>query len=286
MCFMAVITRTQAGTSLGGVLETVRKARGISQRGLAKMIGKNSALISMIESGKRAATPDVVAAILDALEVEPEQADEIRNLAAAAGQTGQWVATTIPERRQQLAALLAAETKATKVTHMAALRVPGVLQTTEVIRAIMVQSGVPVDEIDERVMLRIGRRDLITRPNPAQLEVLLGEAAIRYVIGGPEVWTRQLRYLNEMGELPNVTLRAVPYSAGNTPLLDGPFILLESEVGQEIVSLDLHRSGLMLQDREDIAAHRQAVEVTRAKAMSPAETAGLIAKVQSELEQE
>jgi hypothetical protein len=67
--------------------------------------------------------------------------------------------------------LLNAERTATRVTHVAPLLIPGVLQSTDVIRSIMVEGGVPTSEIDERVAVRIGRRELITRREPAHLDV-------------------------------------------------------------------------------------------------------------------
>jgi hypothetical protein len=106
-----------------------------------------------------------------------------------------------------------------------ALLVPGILQTYEVIRAIMVAAGVPETEIDERVNDRLGRRHLITRRGPAHLTVLLGEAAIRQNIGGRPIMADQLRYLLELEKFPNVELLAVPFSANWTPALTGSYML-------------------------------------------------------------
>ncbi|HWC20665.1 MAG TPA: DUF5753 domain-containing protein, partial [Flexivirga sp.] len=197
--------------------------------------------------------------------------------------SGRWHAVTVAERRQQMNALLAAERTATTVTHLAPLLIPGVLQTSAVIRAIMVDADVPLDEIDERVAIRIGRRDLITRKSPAELDVVLGEAAIRHVIGGPEVWVEQLTYLTEMIDLPNVQVRIIPFGAGWTPVLTGSFILFDSDQAPSIISLEMHRGGLILYAEEDIAVHRQKAEAARAKAMSAEDSLELIAKVKSEL---
>ncbi|MEC3974916.1 DUF5753 domain-containing protein, partial [Amycolatopsis sp. H20-H5] len=175
---------------------------------------------------------------------------------------------------------------ATHVTQVMPLMVPGVLQTADVIRTLMHEAGVPTEELEERVVTHIGRRDLITRRNPARLDVLLGEAAIRYVIGGPAAWADQLQYLLEMGELPNVELRLVPYRAGWSPILVGSFTLYESDQAQPIVSLDLHGSGLTLRTKEDIDKHRRDAEWAQKKAISPDETAGHIAEVLQEQKRE
>ena len=109
-------------------------------------------------------------------------------------------------------------------------------------------------------------------------------AAIRYVIGGPAIWADQLRYLLEMGELPNVELRLVPYRAGWSRILGGSFTLYESDQAPPVVSLDLHGSGLTLRAKDDIEAHRRDAETARDKALSPAATAEHIAEVLRETE--
>jgi transcriptional regulator with XRE-family HTH domain len=264
--------------TFGDALKEARESRGISLRKLAVLIGRkesDSGLISRWETGERTPKPDDVASVIEALGLGDDAAAELMALATNAGQSGRWHAVTI--------ALLAAERTATTVTHLAPLLIPGVLQTSAVIRAMMLEGEVPVDEIDERVAIRIGRRDLITRRTPAMLDVLLGEAAIRQVIGGRDVWAEQLTYLAEMVELPNVEVRIIPFGAGWTPALAGPFILFDSDQAPSIISLELHRGGLMLYADEDVAVHRQKAEAARSKAMGEKESLDLIAKVKNEL---
>jgi len=272
--------------NLGDALKEARESRGVSLRKLAVLIGRkesDSGLISRWETGERNPKPDDVASIVEALGIGDDAGAELMALAANVGQGGRWHAVTVVERRQQMNALLAAERTATTVTHLAPLLIPGVLQTSAVIRAIMVDAEVPADEIDERVAIRIGRRDLITRKAPATLDVLLGEAAIRHVIGGRDVWVEQLTYLSEMIELPNVNVQIVPFEAGWTPVLTGSFILFDSAQAPSIINLELHRGGLMLYAEEDIAVHRRKAEVARRKAMSAEASLELIAKVKGEL---
>jgi transcriptional regulator with XRE-family HTH domain len=272
--------------NLGDALKEARESRGVSLRKLAVLVGRkesDSGLISRWETGERTPKPEDVASIIEALDIGDDAAADLMALATNAGQSGRWHAVTVAERRQQMNALLAAERTATTVTHLAPLLIPGVLQTSAVIRAIMVEADVPADEIDERVAIRIGRRDLITRRSPATLDVLLGEAAIRHVIGDRDVWAEQLTYLLEMTELPNVKVQIIPFEAGWTPALAGPFILFDSDQAPSMISLELHRGGLMLYADDDIRVHRQKAEAARRKAMSAEESLDLIATVKTEL---
>jgi transcriptional regulator with XRE-family HTH domain len=283
---MAGSTRTSSAIFLGEKLRTAREGRKISLRKLAELMGRkpsDSGLISRWESGDRVPKADDVAKIVEALGIDADEAAELTALANGTS-SSPWLAITLPERRQQINAVLAAERTATTVTHIAPLLIPGVLQTAEIIRAIMIDGEVPADEIDERVNTRIGRRHLITRKNPAQLDVLLGEAAVTQIIGGRPVMADQLRWLLEMMDYPNVDIRVLPRDAGWTPALTGAYVLIDSDEAPSIVSLETHGGGLLLHSREDVATHRQAAEAVRKKAMNSTDTVALITKVLTELE--
>lgn len=286
MCCMAGSAPTSPLLTFGTVLRTAREERGISLRKLAELIGRkasDSGLISRWETGERYPKPDEVVTISEVLGFDADEAIQLIASAESPARTRR-LSTTLPERREHMNAVIRAEGTATKVTHVAPLLIPGVLQTYEVIRTIMSIGGVSDDEIGERVNDRIGRRHLITRRNPAQLTVLLGEAAIRQCIGGREIMADQLRYLLELAEMPNVELLAVPFTANWTPLLTGSFMLIDSDVAPSIVSSEQHRSGLRFEDPQDIASYRRDADAVREEAMSPADTAELIARVLMELE--
>jgi transcriptional regulator with XRE-family HTH domain len=286
LCCMSGSTRSPAAIGLGEKLRALREKHGLTTRKMAAEIGRkesDSGLITRWETGERTPRPDDIARIVEAFDLDAEEAAEFSEMSSSATQSP-WLAVSLPARQQQVRALLRVERTAKRAIHVALGLIPGVLQTAEVIRAIMVDAGVPEDEIDERVNTRIGRRQLITRKNPAHLEVLLDEAAIRHIIGSRQIMAEQLRYLLEFGDVPNVDLRIVPYSASWTPALTGSFILFDSDEAPSIVSLEMHRSGLILHDPNDIAVYRQDADAVREKAMGPAATAELIAEVATELE--
>jgi transcriptional regulator with XRE-family HTH domain len=283
---MAGSAPTSTALALGEKLRGLREAQGLSLRKLAEMIGRkpsDSGLVSRWETGERLPKPDDVVKIVEVFGLDSDEAIELSTMASGGGRSRR-LSVTLPERREHMNAVIRAERTATKITHVAPLLIPGVLQTYDVMRAIMVAGGVDESEIDERVNDRLGRRHLITRRNPAHLTVLLGEAAIRQCIGGRQVMADQLRYLLEMAEWANIELRAVPFSANWTPLLTGSFMLIDSDEVPSIVSAEQHRSGLRFEDPKDIASYRRDADAVREEAMSPADTAELIARVLTELE--
>ncbi|GAB3473824.1 transcriptional regulator with XRE-family HTH domain [Amycolatopsis cihanbeyliensis] len=276
-------TRTPKARALGAALAEARRERGLSQRGLATKTGKSPGTIARWETGDRVPDPEDVAAVLTALEISGERYADIHAMATGTREP-RWLAVTLPEQRQQLNALLECGRTATTVTDVSPLLVPGVLQNSEYVRAIMEAGGVPQDEVETRVAVRVGRRELITRAEPAEFVALLGEAALRQVIGSREVLVKQLRYLLELGELPNVHLRVLPFDSGWHPALEGPFVLIESTEDDPVVHLELRDTGLFLHEPEDVARYRRAIDAIGAVALDPRESAGLIAGIAAETE--
>ena len=77
--------------------------------------------------------------------------------------------------------------------------VPGLLQTEEYARAVVLQGapGVDAEEVERRVALRMGRQKLLTRENPPRYWVIMDEAALRRPMGGRDVHVAQIERLTD-----------------------------------------------------------------------------------------
>ena len=188
------MARTPKAQALGAMLRQARKDKGITLDDLGAAIHRDIGTISRWENGERTPKPEQVAQILTRLDVSGERYDDIMTLAYGVNES-QWVATSLPEQRQQMAAYIDWEQSATTIVEVDPLMVPGLLQTTSYIKAVMTAGGVPPDEIASRIAARIGRRDVLDKPKPAQLLLLLGQGALNQDIGGREVTLEQIRYL-------------------------------------------------------------------------------------------
>jgi hypothetical protein len=95
--------------------------------------------------------------------------------------------------------------------------VPGLFQTADYVRTIIATylPELGPEEIERRVALRMARQTLITRvtARPA-LVAVVNEAVLHRPVGGPRVMRDQLRRLLELEELPNVSVRVVPFAIG------------------------------------------------------------------------
>jgi transcriptional regulator with XRE-family HTH domain len=275
--------KTPKARALGDALAEARRNRKLSQRELAAIIGCSPGTIARWETGARVPQSGDIQKILTELTVSSEKQDQIFALAQSSDQPG-WLATTLPEQRAQLDALVGFERKATKIINVEPLMIPGVLQTGEFIHAVMTTGGVPPDEIATRTAVRIGRRDVITRRNPARLLAIIGEPALRQVIGNYQIMATQLKYLLELVELPNIDVRVIPFTAGYHLALEGSFMIIESADNNPVVHLELHNNGLFFHEAKDINLYRRLTDDALAAAMSPDGSRALIASAINEME--
>ena len=106
--------------------------------------------------------------------------------------------------------------------------VPGLLQTEEYARAVIMQtaSGVDPDEVERRVALRMRRQELLTRENPPRYWVIMDEAALRRPIGGRDVHVGQIERLIDLSDQPYITLQVLPFRYGGHAADCGAFTIM------------------------------------------------------------
>ncbi|MGH7869380.1 MAG: helix-turn-helix domain-containing protein [Candidatus Dormibacteraceae bacterium] len=268
--------RTPKALALGQALRQAREGRSISLRGLAELAGKPTGTLSRWETGVRSPSPEDVASLLAVLEIDGAVCDELLAMARGTDEP-LWLATTLPEQHQQLAALLSFEREATSIADVSPLLIPGLCQTASYARSIMSLAGVPDSDVDTRVAIRLGRRDVLQRQEPAQFTALIGETALQPVIGGPAVMLEQLRHLLWLASLSNVELRVIPARTGWHPGHEGPFILVQRP-DEAVVHLENRRSGLFLHRASDVALYQQAVRRVSDVALGPPDSAEVISQ--------
>jgi transcriptional regulator with XRE-family HTH domain len=117
------------------------------------------------------------------------------------------------------------EAAATHLKTYAALVIPGLLQTPDYARALLV-AGQVVEDVEASVAARMARQEILNRPKPVQLWALVKQSVLEDPVGGPEVMRAQLAHLLEMSRCPNIFLRVVPRSVGAHVGLDGSFSLM------------------------------------------------------------
>ncbi|QNP72708.1 helix-turn-helix domain-containing protein [Streptomyces roseirectus] len=105
------------------------------------------------------------------------------------------------------------EARSMKVYHPSL--VYGLLQTERYAVAVH-ELHKPIEEhtsefVSQSVELRMRRQEVLTRDNPVELHAILGEAALRYPIGGADVMREQYARIEEMASWDHVTVQVLPF---------------------------------------------------------------------------
>ncbi|MBB5156777.1 helix-turn-helix domain-containing protein [Saccharopolyspora phatthalungensis] len=260
---------------MGAELRQARERRGYSTRKLAEIIGRSSSHISRWENGRLNPSEADTATVLAVLGVNGADRDRLLELARDALDPN-WVAPGIDK---QLAALTEYERTAQTITNVEPLMIPGLLQTYEYARHIMIAFGASRGEAEQRATLRIGRQHVLTDAPAKQLVAIVGEYALRYPVCPDDVMVGQLRHLQRIAELDNVMLHVLPMDRPAAAMLSGSWALLEFSRTKPVLHLEHFGSSATITDEKTVESYRHAVDTLRGLAMSPAEATELIADV-------
>ncbi|AVH24612.1 helix-turn-helix domain-containing protein [Nocardia cyriacigeorgica] len=270
---------------LGRQLRELRLASGLSIVEAARRIERGAGTVQRLEKGENPKIRLLDVEALTKLYDATERLDGLLEIAKRArngeGEGGAWwhkYGDVIPE---MFALLLDLETIASSLTMYRPELLPGLLQTAAYTRALdsaYFRRATP-DELDERVRVRLNRQRIITRRyDPVKVHLLLEEAVIRRVIGGPRVMAEQLRHLADLP--PNVTVQIIPFGA-RYPLgtATGQYTLLDFDenTGEPpIVYVEGYGTSTYYERKGLIDRYRSAFGQLRGVALSPADSKRLL----------
>jgi hypothetical protein len=138
------------------------------------------------------------------------------------------------------------------------------------------------ERADKLIEVRLRRQEVLTRDPPLQLRVVLDEAVLHRVVGGPAVMAAQLQHFTAMANRPNVTLQIIPFSVGAHPAMENMFNIIEfDDVAPRVVYVEGLMGWLYLERQNDIARYTRVFEYLCDIALDPQETIELISEVGS-----
>jgi transcriptional regulator with XRE-family HTH domain len=158
--------------------------------------------------------------------------------------------------------------------------VPGLLQTEDYARAVFTIGG--VKEVETHVAARMARKETLERSDPPLVWVLLGESALGYPVGGPQVMRDQLTRLLELSALPHIMLRVVPRSAGYHVGLDGAFKVM-TVCGTDMAYTEAGGGGRLVMDTAEVREFGIWFDRVGTEALSRGSTRSLIEQARESL---
>ena len=107
----------------------------------------------------------------------------------------------------------------------------------------------------------------------------MDESVLHRVVGSRAIMRAQLERLAELSDLPNVTLRAIPYDAGARPAGNNKFIILRFALPaiSDVVFIEGLTGDLYLEEPHDVEVYNTTSRTLIQLAASPEATREIIA---------
>ncbi|GAA2161875.1 helix-turn-helix domain-containing protein [Actinomadura napierensis] len=269
---------TVRGRRLARELRKLREEQGLTLQEVADRLDWSRATVSRLETSQTRPRPGDIADILDLYGVPSPDRDALITLARQAGQRGWWTAY----QDVFAGSYVALEDEASHIRTWDPQLIHGLLQIEEYSRAV-IRAGrlLPAEEdVERRIAARKIRQALLDRDSAPRLQVIFDEAVLKRPIGGADVMRAQLESLVEAAKRPTVTVQVLPFTHGGHAGLDGRFTILSypDPADPDIAYVEGTMGDVYLESSEAIAKHRDRFDRIEAAALSPEESAHLIAE--------
>ena len=221
---------TDARAALGEQLRIARVAAGFTnQPALGKMIGTHETVIAKAETGDRVPTDLVYVPWMEACGItgrERELYDVILSLARVKEGGA---------ARIYFASWIDAEATAHTLRFWQPIIFPGLLQTEGYARETFRVMGLDEDQISEQVATRLKRQEVLNRPGPPSVVVVLDETVLYRLIGTPELMRHQIEHVIELSSRHEVMIHVLSGTTGANAGLGGPVSIATGTGTPEVI---------------------------------------------------
>ncbi|WP_328539141.1 helix-turn-helix domain-containing protein [Streptomyces sp. NBC_00344] len=249
----------------GTKLRKLRVRAGLTQRQLGDKVPIAHSRIAQYELGNETPPQDVNTTLDALLGADGDLVDLWGHIRR----------TPIPDWAR---AFMAYEAKSAKMLKYTSQTVPGLLQTEPYARALLrISRPRDIDSrIDELVVARLDRQNILDGAAPPLLWCILDEAVIRRPVGGVTVMIGQLDHLLGRALTPHVILQVLPFGKGEHPVMGGSLTLLSLETGRDVAYTESSHSGELVETPEQVAEYALAYDLLQAQALPPDESLTVI----------
>ena len=274
---------------LGRQLEDLRTRSGLSFDEAGAAIGVSHSTIRRMEAAKvaRLRLADVEKLLQTYGVRDQHEIDTFLKSVREANKRGWWhtYRDVMPD---WFSAYLSLEQAALQIRAYEAQFVHGLLQTPEYARALL-GAGNPhaaTGAVERMVALRLRRQELLSRPSPPRLWVVMDETVLRWPVGGPVVMKAQIDHLIALNALPHVTLQIMPFANGPHPAMRaGAFHVFRFKAAElpDIVYLNGMIGAIYLDKGDDVLVYREALDRLGAQSTPATKTEALLGAIRKEL---
>jgi transcriptional regulator with XRE-family HTH domain len=276
---------------LAAELRRLRERAGFIGEEVAERLGWSTSKLSRIETSKSGVKQEDLDLLLDLYAVSEPRRSEVLELARESARTA-WVDdAAMANFPAGYAAYVYAEAEATTLWHWAPQVVPGLLQTEDYAREVVLgwhsMFNLSPIELDARVEARMRRQQVLTREHPVELRAVIDESVVRRRVGDKSIMHRQFDWLAESSRMPNVELRVLPLD-GSHPVGTGEFTYMRfakvSDVRlPDIVNTERLEGDYRVESASDTNQYRVAFEHLRADALNVDQSRELLNEINQQM---
>jgi transcriptional regulator with XRE-family HTH domain len=270
---------------LGFELRRLREEHGLTLDEAAKGSGVPRATVGKIETAesRRTRTRDLDA-LADLYQVDQEKREALHRLSAESKMKGWW------SRYKDIFsenALPDFEAEASTLRTYEAQVIPGLFQTPTYAEEIF-RGGRATDDpgIARRVEARLARQNILSGVKAPHVTAVIDEAALRRIVGSPEVMAEQLEHLGHLAMRHNIDIQVLRFTSGAHLGMAGAFTILDFPEIRDpsIIYVSTAADGLYLEQPSDIDRFNVAFSNVQGVALSSTASVRFIASVKASIE--
>src|SRR5216683_1395274 len=219
---------------VGSELRRLREAADVTTAQAAEMLSCSPAKISRIENGIVSVRVVDLRLLLDRYgDQDQEHRAYLERLARESNKRGWWqdYGDTIPP---YYADFIGLEADASYIKTWEPTAIPGLLQTPEYARAIMLANPAMIspDKLDNFLSVRRERQSRLEDGTGVRFDAVVWEAALLTTVGDAAIQKAQLERLADLTKRPNISVQVLPLEAGDHASMSGSFVLFSFGRGQ------------------------------------------------------
>jgi transcriptional regulator with XRE-family HTH domain len=262
------------GREFGNGVRKIIERTGLTQRRIAELLGWQEAKISDLLAGKGGVSEMEVRELLAYCQATVEERSHLIALFLESGEKG-WLQFPEDGVPDQVHTLIDLEKSANEITVWSLTLVSGVLQIPEY--AYVVTEASPVIEaadVPTVAAARTARAKLLD--GSRKFVFYIHEFALRFQVGGVEIWREQLAHLLRVSVRSYVSIRVIPASAGIHAGTTGGFYLMRFPKFPPVVFLDSLNCCLFFDDTDTVKVYETTLERLAAVALDEEESRAVI----------
>jgi hypothetical protein len=213
-----ILIRITAGRILRGLRQAARMSYGDAT---TARLGSRAKL-ERIEAGAQGLSHADLALMCQVYRADDETRRKLEELIDSGHEDAWWERSgPLPE---WFSTFIELESMASSIRVYEGELIPGLLQAPGYQRAMFAIEG--TENPDKKLEMR-QRRQVRAFEHGIAIEAIIGEGALKRIVGGQDTMQEQRDYLHHLDAREAITIRILPYAAGAHPAISGPFNLLD-----------------------------------------------------------